>query len=187
MNELDLQIKEEIFRDKILNFYNNYKFLVIILFIIIIVLPICYQSILYYKKKINENILADYLKAEMLLSIDEKQAIKKLKVLQKSNNEIAIMLASGKLLDYSQEKVDIHFNESLIENKKQIKQNINLELNNIKNVIVKFDNISEEEILGMLKSNQEKEVFRSIKKKLLYDFYIKNNQTSKANQIKNAK
>jgi len=53
---------------------------------------------------------------------------------------------------------------------------------NIKIVILKFDQITENEILKLLKIKNNKN-FNLIKSKLLYDFYIKSGQKDKAKQV----
>jgi len=53
---------------------------------------------------------------------------------------------------------------------------------NIKMVILKFDQITENEILKLLKIKNNKN-FNLIKSKLLYDFYIKSGQKDKAKQV----
>lgn len=54
----------------------------------------------------------------------------------------------------------------------------------IKKAILKFDYIQEPEILQLLEHKNKNSNFNLIKKKLLVDFYTKNNQLNKANQIK---
>ena len=49
-------------------------------------------------------------------------------------------------------------------------------------VILKFDQITENEILKLLKIKNNKN-FNLIKSKLLYDFYIKSGQKDKAKQV----
>ena len=56
---------------------------------------------------------------------------------------------------------------------------------NIKEVLLNFENIKEKEILSLLKLDNENGNFALLKRKLLFDFYYKNGQLKKANQIKN--
>ena len=53
----------------------------------------------------------------------------------------------------------------------------------IKKVILNFDSISENEILNLTKNKKNKDNFKLLKTKLLYDYYIKSNQLEKAKQI----
>ena len=49
-NELDNQISESVFNDKILNFYHKRKYYIIFFVIIIIATPISYQAKLAFEK-----------------------------------------------------------------------------------------------------------------------------------------
>ena len=53
----------------------------------------------------------------------------------------------------------------------------------MKKVILLFDKIDEKEILELTEKNSTRSNFKIIKKQLLYDFYINNNQKLKAKQI----
>ena len=53
----------------------------------------------------------------------------------------------------------------------------------IKKTLLLFNSLNEAEILNLIKINQKKDTFISIKKKLLFDFYMKNNQSKKAQQV----
>ena len=58
-----------------------------------------------------------------------------------------------------------------------------IELSEIKKLILNFDSINENEILNLSKISNNKNKFKLIKTKLLYDYYIKSNQLEKAKQI----
>ena len=58
-----------------------------------------------------------------------------------------------------------------------------IELSEIKKVILNFDNINENEILNLTKNKKNKDNFKLLKTKLLYDYYIKSNQLEKAKQV----
>ena len=58
-----------------------------------------------------------------------------------------------------------------------------IELSEIKKVILNFDNINENEILNLTKNKKNKDNFKLLKTKLLYDYYIKSNQLDKAKQV----
>ena len=67
--------------------------------------------------------------------------------------------------------------------RQMLKNNDNaLELLDLKEVIIRLDSIEEKEILSLLKSSK-KQNLSITKNKLLYDFYIKNNQPKKAEQF----
>jgi len=182
-NELESQIKESLFKEKIEKFYKKNKILIIVFFIILIVTPIFIQINSYLNKKNNENLLEQYLKAESLIKKDDNQALEILENLTNSQNQTIQKLALNKT-------VDIYLNQGQkdkallqFEKVRDFDNKLFDELNNIKQVILKFDTIKESEILDLLKIDNKNDSFILIKKKLLYDFYIKSNQLNKAKQI----
>jgi predicted negative regulator of RcsB-dependent stress response len=182
-NELESQIKESLFKEKIEKFYKKNKILIIVFFIILIVTPIFIQINSYLNKKNNENLLEQYLKAESLVKTDNNQALEILENLTNSQNQTIQKLALNRT-------VDIYLNQGQkdkallqFEKIRDFDNKLFDELNNIKQVILKFDTIKESEILDLLKIDNKNDSFILIKKKLLYDFYIKSNQLNKAKQI----
>ena len=182
-NELESQIKESLFKEKIEKFYKKNKILIIVFFIILIVTPIFIQINSYLNKKNNENLLEQYLKAESLIKKDNNQALEILENLTNSQNQTIQKLALNRT-------VDIYLNQGQkdkallqFEKVRDFDNKLFDELNNIKQVILKFDTIKESEILDLLKIDNKNDSFILIKKKLLYDFYIKSNQLNKAKQI----
>ena len=182
-NELESQIKESLFKEKIEKFYNKNKILIIVFLITLIVTPIFIQINSYLNKKNNENLLEQYLKAESLIKTDNNQALEILENLTNSQNQTIQKLALNRT-------VDIYLNQGQkdkallqFEKVRDFDNKLFDELNNIKQVILKFDTIKESEILDLLKIDHKNDSFILIKKKLLYDFYIKSNQLNKAKQI----
>lgn len=182
-NELESQIKESLFKEKIEKFYKKNKILIIVFFTILIVTPIFIQINSYLNKKNNENLLEQYLKAESLIKKDDNQALEILENLTNSQNQTIQKLALNRT-------VDIYLNQGQkdkallqFEKVRDFDNKLFDELNNIKQVILKFDTIKESEILDLLKIDNKNDSFILIKKKLLYDFYIKSNQLNKAKQI----
>ena len=182
-NELESQIKESLFKEKIEKFYKKNKILIIVFFIILIITPIFIQINSYLNKKNNENLLEQYLKAESLIKKDDNQALEILENLTNSQNQTIQKLA----LNIT---VDIYLNQGQkdkallqLEKIRDFDNKLFDELNDIKKVILKFDTIKESEILDLLKIDHKNDSFILIKKKLLYDFYIKSNQLNKAKQI----
>ena len=182
-NELESQIKESLFKEKIEKFYKKNKILIIVFFIILIITPIFIQINSYLNKKNNENLLEQYLKAESLIQKDDNQALEILENLTNSQNQTIQKLALNRT-------VDIYLNQGQkdkallqFEKVRDFDNKLFDELNNIKQVILKFDTIKESEILDLLKIDNKNDSFILIKKKLLYDFYIKSNQLNKAKQI----
>ena len=182
-NELESQIKESLFKEKIEKFYKKNKIFIIVLFITLIITPIFIQINSYLNKKNNENLLEQYLKAESLIKKDDNQALEILENLTNSQNQTIQKLALNRT-------VDIYLNQGQkdkallqFEKVRDFDNKLFDELNNIKQVILKFDTIKESEILDLLKIDHKNDSFILIKKKLLYDFYIKSNQLNKAKQI----
>jgi len=182
-NELESQIKESLFKEKIEKFYKKNKILIIVFFIILIVTPIFIQINSYLNKKNNENLLEQYLKAESLIKTDNNQALEILENLTNSQNQTIQKLALNRT-------VDIYLNQGQkdkallqFEKIRDFDNKLFDELNSIKQVILKFDTIKESEILDLLKIDHKNDSFILIKNKLLYDFYIKSNQLNKAKQI----
>lgn len=182
-NELERQIKESLFKEKIEKFYKKNKIFIIVLFITLIITPIFIQINSYLNKKNNENLLEQYLKAESLIKKNNNQALEILENLTNSQNQTIQKLALNRT-------VDIYLNQGQknkallqFEKIRDFDNKLFDELNNIKKVILKFDTIKENEILDLLKIDNKNDSFILIKKKLLYDFYIKSNQLKKAKQI----
>ena len=182
-NELESQIKESLFKEKIEKFYKKNKILIIVFFTILIITPIFIQINSYLNKKNNENLLEQYLKAESLIKKDDNQALEILENLTNSQNQTIQKLALNRT-------VDIYLNQGQkdkallqFEKIRDFDNKLFDELNNVKQVILKFDTIKESEILELLKIDNKNDSFILIKKKLLYDFYIKSNQLNKAKQI----
>ena len=184
-NELENQIKEEVFKDKINYFYKkNKKFFIITSFIIILV-PIVLQILLYYNYKKKAYLLSEYLRAEILIEKDKTQGLEILKRLKSESNETISLLSFNRLLEYYISNDDKKNAIQILDNyNKKVNYNIGSDLKMIKKVILNFDYIQEPEILQLLDHKNKSSNFNLIKKKLLIDFYTKNNQLNKANQIK---
>ena len=188
IDEFDLQIKESLFKEKIQNYYKKNKKIIILFLTLILLLPILFQFHLYFKEKKNEKLISEYVKAELLLNIDEQKGLKILEDLKNSNYETAVILAHFKLLSFyleqnKQKKALIEINS--IKNK--FKKSIYKEISEIKKIILSFDNLNEGQLVKFYKNNQKKNNFELIRQKLIYDYYIKNKEFIKANQILNIK
>ena len=101
-NELENHINEEIFKDKVFKFYNNYKIVIISLSLLLIIIPIFLQIYFFYDKKDKQKLLSNYLQAEILFSgkNQNQEQIKILETLIGKNNETVRSLSLGKLVDY---------------------------------------------------------------------------------------
>lgn len=182
-NEIDHQIDDELIKDKLLNIYKKNKKKIILLFLILVFIPIFFQIFLYFKKEKNYNLLSQYLKAKDLINENPKKSIEILNHLKSSKNETIVMLSHGLLLDYYNDNKDIKISNQVTALKKELNNDLLRESGELKKVVLLFDKIDEKKILELLKKNSTMSNFNTIKKQLLYDFYIKNNQEQKAKQI----
>lgn len=183
-NSLEKEITQELERDKFINFYkkNKNKIIFFILFFLILIFGYQIRSF-YYDKQNSENI-EKILLSQIYLgeNTNNKEGIDILNEVKKSNNETIVILSSNKLIDFYVKRNEMQkaLNE-IIFLKERLKNNsYSLELINIKEAIIKFDNIKENEILILLKKTNN-EYFSSIKKQLIKQYYIKNKQFKKAN------
>lgn len=184
-NELESHINEEVFKDKVFKFYNHYKITIISLILLLITGPIILQIYFFYDEAEKQKLLSNYLKAEIIFK-DKNQNQEQIKILENlilKNNETVRSLSLGKLVDYYVENNN-HTKAYDYANNKNIiyEKSIFSEINDIRKVILKFDSIKENEILDLLKNNKNNN-FPLIKKKLLNDFYIKNNQKRKSSKL----
>ena len=182
--EIDIAIEDELFKDKLFKFYDRNKKKIIFFFIILTFVPIFFQSIIYFQDKKNEKLIAEYLKAEMLLEENADESIRIMNNLFLNKNTTAAFLSANKLIDiYIQKKNYNLASKTISELKHQFTNEDLSDLINIKKTLLLFDSLNEAEILSLIKIDQKTNIFVNIKKKLLYDFYIKSNQLIKANQI----
>ena len=100
MDNIDLEIKDELLKDRFNKFYHKKKIYILSIVFLILFVPIFIQIYFFYENKKNKNLLASYLKAEMMLNIDKITAINILKELKETNNETIVILSMNKLLDY---------------------------------------------------------------------------------------
>lgn len=183
-NEIETQIEDEIFRDKLKNFYKKYRILILIISLILFTTPVIFQINIHYKNSKNAELTAKYLEAEMLLKNGNvKHSIEILNILKLSNNDAIKSLSISRLVKYYLEIEDMEkalemINDSNIRYDSKIFE----ELKNIKEALLKFDTIKEGDLINLLKINNSE--FKNIKLKILKDFYIKNNQFKKAKEIK---
>jgi len=185
-NEFEDEIRNEVFSDKLNNFFKKYKKIIILVSILIISIPVFLQFYLFFQNQKKQTLLSEYLKAEVMIDTNEDQenAIKILKKLAKKNNDTISALSLGKLINYYLEKGDRKaVLEFIRSNKLNSNKEIFKEIKIIKEVILNFETLNEDEILNLLKVNNDN-IFKVIKNKLLIDFYIKNKQFNKADQIK---
>ncbi len=186
-NEIENEIQESLVKDKIKHFITKNKLKILITGIICMILILSLPIYEEFKIKKNAKILQKYSSALLYLSTNKKQeGIKILNdlMIDSSNNKIKI-LSTNKLLSlYIKER---NIDEALIVlNKILSDKNIDKDekdLLNIKKVLLKFDNINENEILQLLKPNKKNNSFKKLSYLILLDFYTMKNQKIKIKEI----
>ena len=104
-SELENQIKDDLFRDKIIKFFSQYKKYLVTLLILIITIPSLYHAFKAYERNKSEKILEDYSKAIMMLGNENLDEADKIftKLLNEKNE--AIMISSlNKIIEINLKK-----------------------------------------------------------------------------------
>lgn len=185
-SELENQIKDDLFRDKVIKFFSQYKKYLITLLILLITIPSFYHAFKAYERNKSEKILEDYSKAIMMLGNENLDEADKIftKLLNEKNE--AIMISSlNKIIEINLKKKNPKKNIILIDdilNSKKLSA-LNTELLKIKKALLIFDKADEKTMLGLLNKNEKQSKFYSLSMQILVDFYISKNELSKANEI----
>jgi hypothetical protein len=185
-SELENQIKDDLFRDKVIKFFSQYKKYLITLLILLITIPSFYHAFKAYERNKSEKILEDYSKAIMMLSNENLDEADKIftKLLNEKNE--AIMISSlNKIIEINLKKKNPKKNIILIDdilNSKKLSA-LNTELLKIKKALLIFDKADEKTMLDLLNKNEKQSKFYSLSMQILVDFYISKNELSKANEI----
>jgi len=185
-SELENQIKDDLFRDKVIKFFSQYKKYLITLLILLITIPSFYHAFKAYERNKSEKILEDYSKAIMMLSNENLDEADKIftKLLNEKNE--AIMISSlNKIIEINLKKKNPKKNIILIDdilNSKKLSA-LNTELLKIKKALLIFDKANEKTMLDLLNKNDKQSKFYSLSMQILVDFYISKNELSKANEI----
>ena len=185
-SELENQIKDDLFRDKVIKFFSQYKKYLITLLILLITIPSFYHAFKAYERNKSEKILEDYSKAIMMLSNENLDEADKIftKLLNEKNE--AIMTSSlNKLIEINLKKKNPKKNIIIIDdilNSKKLSA-LNTELLKIKKALLIFDKSDEKTMLDLLNKNEKQSKFYSLSMQILVDFYISKNELSKANEI----
>jgi len=185
-SELENQIKDDLFRDKLNNFFSRYKKYLTTLLILLITIPSFYHAYKTYERNKSEKNLENYSKAYSLLknkNFDESKII--LTDLLKSNNEFVIILALNKIIEININNNDLKKNILIIDNILESKKlsSLNSDLLKIKKALLIFDFADEKLIENLLNNKNEKNKFNKISLQILYDFYNSKNLLEKARQI----
>ena len=186
-SELENQIKDDLFRDKVIKFFSQYKKYLITLLVLLITIPSFYHAFKAYERNKSEKILEDYSKAIMMLSNENLDEADKIftKLLNEKNE--AIMISSlNKIIEINLKKKNPKKNIILIDdilNSKKLSA-LNTELLKIKKALLIFDKADEKTMLDLLNKNDKQSKFYSLSMQILVDFYISKNELSKANEIR---
>ena len=185
-NELDNQINESIYNDKILNFLKKNKYYIIFFSILIILGPIFYQVKLTIDNNSSAKDLEKYaIITNEVVKKNQNEAINQLIQLTNSKNDTVVMLSLNQLIELTKQPYTevVKILDNLI--KKNKLSNNNTDLLKIKKSLLIFDNASEQEMLELLdiKSNKESH-FKKIILQILSDYYLSKNQKNKAEELK---
>ena len=185
-SELENQIKDDLFRDKVNNFFSRYKKYLITLLILLITIPSFYHAYKAYKRNQSEKIIENYSQAMMLFkneNLDESSKI--LTKLLEETDEFIIVSSLNQLVEINIKKKEPEKNIILIDsilNSKKLSK-LNVELLKIKKALLIFDKADEKTMLDLLNKNDKQNKFYSISMQILNDFYISRNEVLKANEI----
>ena len=184
-NELDNQISESVFNDKILNFYHKRKYYIIFFVIIIIATPILFQAKVAFEKHKSASELESYsVVVNELIKSNPKEAVIQLQKLTTSNNDTIVLLALNQLLEINKSSKQelVKTLDTLIDEKKLSKRND--ELLKIKKSLLIFDAATENQMLDLLDISNKDSSFRKTSLQILYDFHLSKNQKIKAEEVK---
>ena len=185
-SELENQIKDDLFRDKVNNFFSRYKKYLITLLILLITIPSFYHAYKAYEHNQSEKIIENYSQAMMLLkneNLDKSSTI--FAKLLEETDEFIIVSSLNQLVEINIKKKEPEKNIILIDsilNSKKLSK-LNVELLKIKKALLIFDKADEKTMLDLLNKNDKQNKFYSISMQILNDFYISRNEVSKANEI----
>ena len=185
-SELENQIKDDLFRDKVNNFFSRYKKYLITLLILLITIPSFYHAYKAYERNQSEKIIENYSQAMMLLkneNLDKSSTI--FAKLLEETDEFIIVSSLNQLVEINIKKKEPEKNIILIDsilNSKKLSK-LNVELLKIKKALLIFDKADEKTMLDLLNKNDKQNKFYSISMQILNDFYISKNEVLKANEI----
>jgi len=184
-NELNSEINESIFNNKILNFYKKFKLYIILFLLLTLSIPIAYQVNIYFDKKKNSKSFEEY---SVGLTELNKNNIKNATIIFEkllySNNDTIILLSLDQLYRLNkQDKLKI---VKIIDNvlQKNTMKKSSEELLKLKKALIVFDEASEKEMLELLNIKNKTSFVSALSLEIMYNFYIKKNEINKANQIK---
>ena len=184
MNQIFNEIDDDLKKDRILNFFKKYKFIIIIIISIIFltIFIIVGKNILFEsraKKNTQEYVI-------ILGLINDKkidEAKKRLEILKDSKINLYKVLAISKLLELSKENK----NEQILILDYAIRSDIeknDKDLFKIKKALLAFDNLEEQQFLNLLNPGDFKNSpWRVLSLEILGDFYLSKGQKIKAKDV----
>ena len=104
-SELENQIKDDLFRDKVIKFFSQYKKYLITSLVLLITIPSFYHAFKAYERNKGEKILEDYSKAIMMLgneNLDEADKI--FTKLLNEKNEAILISSLNKIIEINLKK-----------------------------------------------------------------------------------
>ena len=185
-SELENQIKDDLFRDKVISFFYQYKKYLITFLILLITIPSFYHAFKAYERNKNEKILEDYSQAVILLANNNLNQSKVIfsKLLNESNEAI-ILSALNKIIEINLKNNEPKKNITLIDsilNSNKMSQ-LHTEILKIKKALLVFDEADEIIMKDLLNKNHKENKFYFLSMQILNDFYVSKNQFSKAKEI----
>ena len=184
--ELENQINEELFTDKLSKFIKTNKKLIICLIILIITIPSIYHANKAYKHNKNEKIIENY--SQIILNLSNQvtsNSIKELNKLLETKNELIIIATINKLIEINLKQGDNKNSILIIDNiinSKKLSQT-NTDLLKIKKALLIFDDADENTMLNLLDVNNRENKFYTLSMQILNDFYISKKQYKKSDEI----
>ena len=184
MNQIFNEIDDDLKKDRILNFFKKYKFIIIIIIslIFLTIFIIVGKNILFEsraKKNTQEYVI-------ILGLINDKkidEAKKRLDILKDSKINLYKVLAISKLLELSKENK----NEQILILDYAIRSDIeknDKDLFKIKKALLAFDNLEEQQFLNLLNPGDFKNSpWRVLSLEILGDFYLSKGQKIKAKDV----
>ena len=184
MNQIFNEIDDDLKKDRILDFFKKYKFIIIIVIslIFLTIFIIVGKNILFEsraKKNTQEYVI-------ILGLINDKkidEAKKRLEILKDSKINLYKVLAISKLLELSKENK----NEQILILDYAIRSDIeknDKDLFKIKKALLAFDNLEEQQFLNLLNPGDFKNSpWRVLSLEILGDFYLSKGQKIKAKDV----
>ena len=185
-SELENQIKDDLFRDKVNNFFSRYKKYLITLLILLITIPSFYHAYKAYERNQSEKNTENYSQAIMLLkneNLDESSKI--FTKLLEAKDEFIIISSLNQLVEINLKKKEPKKNIIIIDNVLNSKKlsKLNIELLKIKKALLIFDLADEKTMLDLLNKNDKQNKFYSLSMQILNDFYTSKKDFLKASEI----